>query len=232
VSGQPIGDINSDDIFDGYVYNAQIHIDQPDADGDRSPDTCDPDDDNDTVPDSIDNCPLNANPDQADTDGDGVADVCDNCALVFNPDQADSNGDGIGNACNPDFDGDGIENPMDNCPLVYNPSQTDSDDDGIGDACDTDDADGDGFTDGRELYLTTDALDACPDDPSDAAWPLDMDNDGMITVMGDVLTYRGHIGESVAEHPAMRRLDLDTDGMITVMGDVLMYRGTVGETCA
>ena len=36
-----------------------------------------PDADGDGVPDSIDNCPYDANPDQADFDADGVGDACD-----------------------------------------------------------------------------------------------------------------------------------------------------------
>ena len=34
-----------------------------------------------------------------DADGDGVPDASDNCPLVANPDQADCDNDGIGNAC-------------------------------------------------------------------------------------------------------------------------------------
>jgi hypothetical protein len=227
-----MGDVNGDDIFDGHVYSAQIHIDQPDADGDHVPDTCDPDDDNDTVPDAVDNCPLDANPDQAEGDGDGVGDACDNCPLVFNPDQTDSNGDGVGDACNPDFDGDGVENALDNCPQVYNPPQTDSNGDGIGDACDSSDADADGFSDSRELYLTTDPLDGCADDPSDAAWPLDVNNDGVVTVPGDVLNFAGRIGAVSGSLNWRQRLDFNGDGAITIPGDVLMYAGRIGQTCS
>jgi len=75
--------------------------------------TCNPDTDGDTVPDSTDNCPLNANPDQLDTDSDGIGNVCDS-----------------------DDDNDGVADAADNCPLTSNPSQSDFDLDGIGDTCD------------------------------------------------------------------------------------------------
>lgn len=71
-----------------------------------------------------------------DTDGDGVHNSIDNCPLVSNPDQADRNGNGIGDACDGDIDGDGIVDTRDNCPTTFNPDQKDSDGDGIGDTCD------------------------------------------------------------------------------------------------
>ena len=57
------------------------------------------DDDGDGVVDVEDNCPTDANPDQADADGDGVGDACDNCVITANPDQSDTNGDGVGDLC-------------------------------------------------------------------------------------------------------------------------------------
>jgi hypothetical protein len=127
----------------------------------------DPDDaDGDGVPDSVDNCPFNANSDQSDIDGDGIGDVCDscpndssndpdgdgvcddvdNCVGVANADQTDADNDGIGDACDTcpndatntcDSDGDGVPDNVDNCPSVANTDQADTDNDGIGDACDT-----------------------------------------------------------------------------------------------
>ena len=94
------------------------------------------------------------------------------------------------------------------------------------------DSDGDGFTNVAEIYVGTDPFDACPDDPSDSAWPLDIDNDGVITVTGDALNFRGHIGATPGDSIWWQRLDLDGDGAITVTGDVLLYRGRIGQTCS
>ena len=114
---------------------------------------CNPDRDGDGVLNGVDNCPLVANPNQADMDGDGLGDACDddrdgdgvlngvdNCLLVANPEQTDTDGDGLGDVCdtpsNPDTDGDGVNNNVDNCPLVANPNQEDFDKDDKGDVCD------------------------------------------------------------------------------------------------
>ena len=76
-----------------------------------------------------------------DNDNDGIEDSVDNCPLIANPDQHDLNNDGIGDVC--DTDSDAIKDSVDNCPLIANPDQNDLDNDGIGDLCDTD-IDGDG----------------------------------------------------------------------------------------
>jgi C1A family cysteine protease len=92
--------------------------------------------DNDGKWNSIDNCPLEYNPEQADVDGDGIGDICDNCPETANSGQGDLDSDGIGDACDTDIDGDGVTNEQDNCPYMVNPGQDDSDSDSIGDYCD------------------------------------------------------------------------------------------------
>jgi len=63
--------------------------------------------DGDGVPDELDVCANNFDPDQSDDDGDGLGNVCDNCAAVDNVDQTNSDGDPAGDACDCDpFDAD------------------------------------------------------------------------------------------------------------------------------
>ena len=82
---------------------------------------------------------LDGAPDNCDTDddNDGILDVNDNCPLQANANQADNDNDGIGNACDNDDDNDFVLDGYDNCPFIYNPSQQDVDNDGVGDICDT-----------------------------------------------------------------------------------------------
>lgn len=52
----------------------------------------------------------------SDPDGDGVPGLCDNCPIDANPGQADRDGDGSGDACDPDDDGDGTADVADCAP--------------------------------------------------------------------------------------------------------------------
>ena len=75
-----------------------------------------------------------------DADGDGVSNADDNCPEDANQDQADADADGYGDACDappPDADGDGIIDSEDNCPVDGNADQRDTGGDGTGDACET-----------------------------------------------------------------------------------------------
>ena len=81
----------------------------------------DPDTDNDGISDSADNCPNDANTDQADNDNDGIGNVCDSTP----------NGGVV------DTDNDGIADSTDNCPNDVNADQADNDNDSIGNVCDS-----------------------------------------------------------------------------------------------
>jgi len=134
------------------------------------------DHDGDGLADTIDNCILVYNPDQADGDHDGWGNLCDNCPSNSNPTQADSDLDGVGNTC-------------DTCPSVHDSSNSDLDSDGLGDACDNcrDDANVDQSNRDGDAY--GDACDNCPDLPNDQgdmdvddigdACDPDNDNDGL-----------------------------------------------------
>ena len=123
---------------------------KPSSSSSSDPDTT-VDTDLDGVPDAIDNCPYDVNPEQGDIDGDHLGDLCDidddgdiiidffdNCPEHFNLLQIDTDDDGLGDPCDPDTDGDGILDDDDNCLIVDNPLQADADTDGQGDECDPD----------------------------------------------------------------------------------------------
>ena len=151
------------------------------------------DSDGDTVPDTVDNCPSDDNPDQTDSDGDDVGDACDNCPGTANPGQEDSDTDGLGDACDDDDDNDdfndGVESyvgtdPLDNCP-----------DDLTDDAWPLDvDMNGDLSVTG-DVFNYRGRIGAKPGEPG--WWQrLDLDMDGDLKVTGDVFMYRGKIGET------------------------------------
>lgn len=103
-----------------------------------------------------------------DTDGDGIDDVLDNCPVDANPDQENFDNDQLGDLCDPDDDNDGIPDEDDAFPLDPDES-SDFDEDLIGDNADTDD-DNDGQSDLDELACGSDPFDElslAPDDNLD-----------------------------------------------------------------
>lgn len=115
-----------------------------------------PDSDGDNIPDTLDNCRLVPNPEQADADQDEAGDACDNCPAIANPDQADCDNDNIGDPCDgPDCNGNVIP---DNCDIALGTS-LDCQPNGIPDECD--------------LGLPDQLLLAASRDATDLLFPLD-----------------------------------------------------------
>jgi hypothetical protein len=133
-----------------------------------------------------DNCPDDANVDQADRDGDDIGDICDSCPDDRNASTAsnvDRDRDGLGNICDCDSDGDGCPNRSRQsgaqtvfCQLAghagfdANPDDPSRDRDNDGDA---DDCDGDNDNDGQQ-----DGFDNCPDVPNIGQADLNGDGEG------------------------------------------------------
>jgi hypothetical protein len=131
--------------------------------------------DEDGVPDSQDNCPNDANPDQEDFDGDGLGDACDQLCPA-DPEN--------------DPDGDGVCQGVDNCDDVYNPApQANCNGDGYGDLCDPVtqdqplpcDEDGDGVLDADDncFDVPNPGQENCDNDGVGDACDTDRDCDGV-----------------------------------------------------
>ncbi|MCH8919986.1 MAG: DUF1929 domain-containing protein [Chloroflexi bacterium] len=113
---------------------------------------------------------------------------------------------------------------------------TDSDGDGLTDDAETivygtdplvSDTDGDGFSDGDEVFMGTEPLVACAatatandEGPADA-WPFDFD-DNQRAALGDVIGFIPVFNTFAPGPPYDPRFDLDASGGIT-LGDVLSY---------
>jgi hypothetical protein len=108
----------------------------------------------------------------------------------------------------------------------------DGDSDGISDDCDNDaDPDSDQFVNGVEASVGTDRLDGCADDPTDDAWPADINNDGFVDT-GDIGAVTGSFDLSVP--PAAARINIapdPPDGFIDT-GDIGRVTGLFGLGCS
>jgi len=91
------------------------------------------------------------------------------------------------------------------------------------------DTDGDAFSDGAESFLGTDPVDACPDSPSDDAWPPDIDRDTRVSIL-DVLLFKPVMSSAVCDARYNRRFDFTADGNVNIL-DVLLYKPVLGASC-
>ena len=114
-------------------------------------DVCDDDDDGDGIDDADE---LNTDPLDADSDNDGTIDGSDNCPVDANADQADVNTNGVGDVCDNDADSDGFTNDDETTcgsdPTLNGDTPLDTDGDGDCDNGVDSDDDNDGITDNAD----------------------------------------------------------------------------------
>ena len=237
---------------------------QADADGDGDGDVCDVcthDPDNDADNDGIcadsgylppktgdhDNCPTDYNPSQTNTDvtvnppGDALGDACDpdddNDVMPDTFEQA--------HACllplTPDSVGTGIQYNRDGDVLMNYPEMVVGTDPCVANPELALNSDSDGVNDGRERYIGTDRLDACPDvlgtsgrcpGPScdgDDCWPFDLNVNRAANIL-DVLLFKPVLGRTLGNPSYDRRYDFDANGSVSII-DVLLYKPVLGASC-
>jgi len=91
-------------------------------------------------------------------------------------------------------------------------------------------SDGDGFSNFVEIFMGTDPLDACPDDPSDDAWPPDINMDTRANVL-DLMRFKKPVILSCSDDPSYdTRFDFDANGCINIL-DVMMYKPFILTQC-
>jgi len=196
-----------------------------------------PDSDEDGVPDSTDNCPLNANPTQLDTDGDGEGNACDldddNDGVLDTSDIDELNflvcADADADQCDDCAEGvDGFGPQPDNNP---NNDGLDTDADGACNVGDLDD-DNDGVLDTMDL----DSLDpfSCSDTDTDLCDDCSIGIDGFgpladILPANDGPDYNADGICDLSDPPITADGDLNDDGVVNAADVQLAIRMLLGQ---
>jgi len=93
------------------------------------------------------------------------------------------------------------------------------------------DGDGDGWSDAAETMIGTDPLDNCPDDPSDNAWPADINNSGF-SDMFDIVPLANNFAVSVPPAPTRHSVAPETpDGFVDIF-DISRVAGVFAQGCS
>ncbi|MCH8345839.1 MAG: hypothetical protein IIC87_02795 [Chloroflexi bacterium] len=149
-------------------------------------------------------------PPPADTDSDGLSDDDE-----INIHGTDPN--------NPDTDGDGLSDGAEVNVHGTDPLVSDTDDDGSNDF--------------REVNMTTDPLEACPNNSSHDAWPFDTNKDKMVTILdllGASASFKISFGSSDGEPNYNPRFDFNADGsveIIDLLGTGKSFKTSFGKSC-
>lgn len=100
------------------------------------------------------------------------------------------------------------------------------------------DADGDAFLNLEEVFVGTDALDDCPDDPYDDAWPADLasveglgTHDGKIGILDIVQLTPPVFGATKHKKDYSERKDFNGDDVINILDFVRLTPPAFGTTC-
>jgi hypothetical protein len=100
------------------------------------------------------------------------------------------------------------------------------------------DADGDAFLNLEELSVGTDALDDCPDDPTDDAWPADLTSvdgpglhDGTINILDVVQLTPPFFGSKRHQKNYSERKDFNADGKLDILDIVRVTPPAYGSSC-
>jgi hypothetical protein len=128
------------------------------------------------------------------------------------------------------------------CGEAYVIALEDTDGDGlldIADPCPNDvDCDDDQYSDHVEMYVGTDALDACPDGANDDAWPPDINNSTVVNIT-DVVAFRAKMNYCASEASYDPRFDLNQQvsggcappEKAVNIADITLYRPILNTSC-